>query len=188
MRELILIAAMCFAFPARAGSQVYSAFTLKEGRFSCQIPSNWSSRREAGLEQKEKAFGVFLTGPRSSEGASTQIEVRYYAPGNAVFPKADDFMSANLKPSVIPRKGEKPPVVEKAVVAGLPAKRFTRKSFQYIPPDSMDTREIPISEEVVLIEAKDGFYTLSYSAPTSLDAAQRLVFQKVLNSFKPLGQ
>jgi hypothetical protein len=180
-----MIVSMGLALPAWAGTQSYSAYALKEGRFSCQIPKGWSQRREAGLEQKEKAYGVFLTGPRSEDGASTQIELRYYARGNTVFPKAEDFLKANLAPSVIPKKGEKPPVVEKTKVAGLPAKRFTRKSFQYIPPSSMDTKEIPISEEIVLVEAKEGFYTLSYAAPQSLDAKQRPVFQKVLQSFRP---
>ncbi|MBI3552733.1 MAG: hypothetical protein HY077_09445 [Elusimicrobia bacterium] len=171
--------------PASAKGAAYAAYELKEGRFSCQLPKDWSQRRDPGVEARENAFGVFLTGPRSDDGVSAKIDVRYYAPGNKVFAKPDDFMKANLEPSPIPRKGEKPPKVEKTMVAGLPARRFTRHDAEFIPPSSLNTKEIPITDDVVLVEAKTGFYALTYSAPNSLYAKHRALFEHVIKTFHP---
>jgi hypothetical protein len=170
---------------ASAAAQSYAPYALKEGRFSCQVPKGWGTRRDVAVEAREKAFGVFLTGPRSADGVAIKLDLRFYAPGNAVFGKPEDFMKANLQPDPIPRKGEKAPKVEKTTVAGLPARRFSRKSFEYVPPSSMDTKEIPVTEEVVLVEAKEGFYAMTYSGPDSLFAKNHAAFEKVLKSFRP---
>jgi hypothetical protein len=166
-----LLAALTLA--AAAPPATTSEYALREGRFAVKTPAGWSASRDAREDERQRVYGVRLSGPRSSDGVLSTISVAYYSAGNTLFKGgAAEFLKRNLgnDPRFVQPAGETTSPVEKTVVGGLPAQRFTRRTHEYIPPNRTDSREIAVVEEIEVVNAKTGFYVLEFKSSEQLAA------------------
>lgn len=156
--------------------------------FSCDLPSQWGAWIDEREEKRIKVYGVFLIGPKSINGSAVIISVRFFSQANTIFKDEEDYIRRNAFPAPIipPLKGEKFGSIRDIVLAGRQAKTFERETFDYYPSHSLDTKEIPVKEQTVVIPGReDGFYVLLFKAPTLIFAQYAPIFEKVLHSFKP---
>lgn len=169
-RWLPLLAVLaCAAAPRPA------EYVLREGRFAVRPPAGWTADRDAREDERQKVYGVRLSGPRSAEGVLAVISLAYYSPGNALFKGgAAEFLKRNTGADdrFVPPAGESTSPVKKSALGGLPARSFTRRSHEYLPPDRTDSKEVAVVEEVEVVPAKEGFYVLQFKA--SADQAPKL--------------
>ena len=112
------------------------------------------------------------------------ISVRYRAPG-APDPTPDAYMARQTAKPVVEVHGWHIGSVEAAAVAGRKAKRLINDTSQTYPPESMDSKSVPMREEHWAVPASKGYYVLVFYAPRALYDEERADFAKVLASFKP---
>lgn len=184
-----LLAASCCAAESVAAEEErarapYAKFELEKGRFACEVPAGWLQVRDPADDERIKAYGVFLRGPRADAPVGPTIALRYYTAENTLFSSAAAFLKRQLDPGPIPLSGEKTGAVVETKLAGLAAKTFRRDTFEYWPPRSLDTKEIKVREEHIILEHKEGFFVLRYEAPTSHFRRWRPAFQHVLDTFR----
>ena len=156
-------------------------FALPEGRFSVKTPPGWSASRDPREDERQKAYGVQLSGPRSADGVLSTISITYYTPGNTLFKGgAAEFLKRNLGGDAlfVQPAGETTSPVKTSVVGGLPAQRFTRHSREYIPPDRTDSKEVGVVEEIEVVSARTGFYVLEFKSSEQLAKMLKPVFAR----------
>lgn len=164
-------------------------FLSEGGYFKIDLPPGWSKAEQFfGLSAEEKkVYGIDLLGPVSPDNITSRIAVHYYAPGNIIHRTMDRFIKLNAQSALGANlDGEEYSPVKDEPAAGRPAKVFGRKTYEYLPPETINPKKIPIREWFVVIPAKQGFYVLRYSAGEDIAEQYRDVFEKVVNSFKPL--
>ncbi|HXT01877.1 MAG TPA: hypothetical protein VN915_14475 [Elusimicrobiota bacterium] len=161
-RWLALLAVLaCAAAPRPA------EYVLREGRFAVRPPAGWTAGRDAREDERQKVYGVRLSGPRGADGVLATISLAYYPSGNALFKGgAAEFLKRSLGADerFVPPAGESTSPVKDGELGGLPSKAFTRRSHEYLPPDRMDSKEVAVVEEVEVAPAKEGFYVLQFKA------------------------
>jgi hypothetical protein len=192
--HLPLLAALAWAAaplnaapPAKTHPARGSEYAVSEGRFAVKPPPGWTAARDAREDKRQKAYGVQLSGPRSEDGVLSTISITYYSPANTLFKGgSEEFLKRNLgsDPRFIQPAGETTSSVEKSVLAGLPAKIFTRHSHEYLPPDRTDSKEIAVVETIEVADAKAGFYVLEFKASAQLAAKLKPVYARVRSSFR----
>lgn len=180
MRALTAVAAVFLAAAAaaapRAASRAKQEKTMAAATFECLAPAGWSQRPEG--EDR-----MTLLGPADSNGVSALISVRYIKPGDAAFPDIEAWQKRQTAPPLF--EGTKPTeVLRELSVAGVKARHLARDASEFVPPSAMNTKEVPMREELVAVPAKSGFYLLTYYAPKTLHKKNRPVFESVLKSFK----
>ena len=157
-------------------------YSLPEGRFVVKTPAGWTASRDPREDERQKAYGVQLSGPRSADGVLSTISITYYTPGNSLFQGgAAEFLKRNLGGDAlfVQPAGETTSPVKKSDVGGLPAQRFTRRSREYIPPDRTDTKAVAVVEEIEVVNAKTGFYVLEFKSSAQLAAKLKPVYARV---------
>jgi len=181
-RWLPLLAVLACAAAPRSAEYV-----LREGRFALRPPAGWTAERNAREDERQKVYGVRLGGPRGADGVLATISLAYYAPGNALFKGgADEFLKRNLggDERFVPPAGESTSPVKTVALGGLPARSFTRRSHEYLPPDSTDSKEVAVVEEVEVAPAKEGFYVLEFKASEAQAAKLRRAYAAVRKSVR----
>jgi len=150
---------------------------MSDAPFDFASPSGWTRRPSSD-------GGVVLMGPADANDVSALITIRHYPPGDAEFADYDAFIARQTAP---PLFKSSPPtaILPNMTVAGRKARAFGRDSAVFVPPNSRDSKEVPMREEIVAVPAAGGFYTLTYFAPKSLHKKNRRAFESVLKSFKP---
>lgn len=164
----------------------YTSLDLKQGLFRCDVPADWWQSRDEHAESRTKVQGMHLVGPKEKAPLAPTLSLRYFAPGNTVAPTAEAYLKRQLEPAPVPLKGEKTSEPKKVSAAGLPGESFVRDTFEFIPPRSLDTKQVPVREEYVILERKEGFFVLLYKAPSASFKRWRPAFQRVLDTFQPL--
>jgi len=156
------------------------------GFFRCEIPSDWEMRKdtEYGVASKD-THSILLRGPESVDRLPATIVLAYYAPGNLLFDDAEKYLEAQTKPAIIPLLGEKTSNIKEVKIGKLNARTFTRSTLRYIPPHGSNPREIPMTEQHVVLDSEKGFFVLSYSAPGSIFREYCQIFRKILDTFQP---
>jgi hypothetical protein len=157
-------------------------YALREGRFALKPPPGWSASRDAREDERQKVYGVQLSGPRSADGVLSTITVAYYPPDNTLFKGGmAEFLKRNLgsDPRFVQPADETTGPVEKTVVGGLTARRFTRRAHERIPPGRMDSKDVAVVEDVEVADAKPGFYVLEFKASAELAAKLKPVYARV---------
>lgn len=145
--------------------------------FEVLAPSGWKIER--------KPDGVVLTGP-SAEGLPARVIARWVRPDHALYGTPEAYMARLTKASSIPMKGWRNGNVETVSAAGRKALRLQRDTTEFVPPQGMAPKEVAMREEHVAVPAAKGFYLLIYTAPRSIDGAQRAVFRRLVETgFKP---
>ena len=151
--------------------------TVVDDSFEVLAPGDWKIER--------KPAGAVLTGP-SAEGLPTRVIVRWVRPDHALYATPEAYMARFTKASLIPMKGWKNGAVETLSAGGRKALRLQRETTEFVPPQGMAPKEVAMREEHVAVTAAKGFYLLVYTAPRSIDAAQRAEFRRLVETgFKP---
>ncbi len=145
--------------------------------FESVTPKGWSRRPNAD-------GSLVLIGPVDSHDVSALITVRYYPPGHADFASFEAFLARQAAPPVF-KSSPPTEALPGALVAGRKARLFARNSSEFVPPRSLNTKEVPMREEFAAVPVSKGFYLLTYYAPKSLHQKNRRAFEAVLKSFKP---
>lgn len=157
------------------------------GFFQCEVPVDWTvwPDDQRGSE-RTRVFGIVVQGPSRKDELPTSISLRYYSEDNAFFPDAQAYLKRQQAPGLIHLKGEKTGPPEPFTLGKSSGFRFLRDTFEYFPPDSLDTKEISVRKEYVVLTYEKGFFVLVYSATRTGFESYRSSFQHVLDTFKPL--
>lgn len=155
--------------------------------FSIRVPKTWSKDEALMTRRNMKVFGVEVIGRlQKRQKIPVKIIVEYYAKDNVLYKTPEEFIERFSKPDpTMPARGRKYGKVQSITVAGKEAKQFERKISQFIPPYTVDQKEIQIYERYIVIPAKEGFYVLSYKCPMASAKSNMAVFEKIVSSFKP---
>jgi hypothetical protein len=158
-------------------------FALPEGHFRCELPVDWVLIRDARADTLTHTYGVYVFQPRVLP-VRPAVSVRYYARENILFPSAEHYLKRQLEDGLFTRPKEKTSEPTETKLGGLRATTFTRGTFDYYPPRSLDAQEIPVREECFVVELEDGFFVLRYKSPMSSFDRYRPAFQHVLDTFQ----
>lgn len=173
--------------PAAAPAPSSAEYSLPAGRFAFTPPAGWSASRDPREDDRQKVYGVLLSGPRGADGVLSTISIAYYSPGNSLFKGgADEFLKRNLGSDArfVQPAGETTSPVKKSVLGGLPARRFSRRSHEYLPPDRTDSKEVAVVEEIEVAEATTGFYVLEFKSSAKLAAKLKPAYARVRSSLR----
>jgi hypothetical protein len=173
LAALIGLAGVVAAAPVPRAARVEKI----DASFETVAPHGWASERSAE--------GLRLSGPLDDNGLQTFIAIRYVAPNDKNYSNADAYVARQTRKPEFMRRGWKAGAVTPIVVAGRQSRKFSKDTVEFVPPASMNTREIPMREEHVVVPAEKGFYVLLYGAPQSLFDAHRSAFKAALAAFKP---
>jgi hypothetical protein len=163
----------------------YVKYRLEEGYFECEIPDKWIDIRNRDDDRRDKVYGMNLVLKHSQPGPKPFITVDYYAPDNHYFSSAERYLSRQFETPFFNIKGEKISEIREVLVNGNKARQFVRDTFDFWPPHSMDTRQIGVREEYTVLEAREGFFVLTYGAPDNQFTTYRPLYQHILDTFKP---
>jgi hypothetical protein len=172
---------LCAAAGAQAAAPA-RRLSVEEGKFSMAVPKGWAAQRDEAEDRRQKVYGAVLIGPRGEGRVASKISVDFYAEGNAVAADAEAFLKRSREGGVVTPLGETTGPVLPARLAGVPAKRFTRRTVQTVPPDSMSGRDVTIVQEYVVAASTAGFYVATFTAPEALHASHGRAFRAVLKS------
>lgn len=170
LSSLLLAAAL--AAPAAAAPAPVPA-----PAFESAAPKGWTTVPEED--------GVTYLGPRDEHQLASQVHVRYVAPGDPAYADADAYVARLTKKPSLEVPGWKTYPVEKTTVAGRAARRVRLDTSEFVPPHSRLSKEVPLTEEHVVVPAAKGFYVIYYAAPASIAGKGRAALKRVLAGFKP---
>ncbi|MBL9095248.1 MAG: efflux RND transporter permease subunit [Planctomycetaceae bacterium] len=179
-------AARC-AEPAAAKVD-FAAFLSPDGYFRCDVPRDWGRVVDEHEESRMHYRGVYLVGPRGDEPIEPTLSARYFSPDNTLGDTAEKYLRRQLKPGIVQLEGEKTSAPEETQVDGRRAVKFTRDTFDFFPPDSIDAKRIAIREECYVLPHLTGFVVIRYGAPTAAFAQHRPVLERLLESFRLLPE
>ena len=171
---------------AQAGAKEAATAYTEDGYFTVKIPAGWYKADAAfGLSQEEKkVYGAEFLGPEDADGIVSKISVRYYAPGNMLHKTAEIFIATHSRPVLgAALDGEKYGPVENGLVGKYYAKIFERRIFEFVPPETISPKKIPIYEKFHVIPVKNGFYVLSYYSSMAAAETGLAEYESVLASF-----
>lgn len=161
----------------------------EKGYFTVNIPAGWNKAEAAfGLSQEEKkVYGAEFLGPEDADGISSKISVYYYAPGNLLHKTVEKFISTHSRPVLgAALDGRKYGPVKNGLVGKYYAKVFERWTFEFIPPESISPKKIPVYNKFHVIPVENGFYVLSYYSSMAAAKTGLTEYESVLATFKLL--
>lgn len=188
LSSLLLLVAVASAQAAGRGAA--TTYTEK-GYFTVAIPAGWEKEeRTFGLSQeKKKVYGADFLAATDRDGLTPRISVHYYAQGNLLHKTADKFIRVQSQPVLgVIADGRNYGPVEKGRVGKRDARVFERNTFEYIPPESIEQKKIPVYEKFAVVPAKAGFYVLSLYSPMEASKDNLKAYESVLASFKMLAR
>ena len=161
MRLALLLLCM---FCACAKKAPPARFTSVSAGYSCEFPSGWQVHEREG--------GAMAAAP---DGASVSV---------TFFPKQDpqDFVKDHTRPGG-PRKID-PGFVTAGTVAGLKSSEFTRELTEPSDMAHPNSPMISVKEAYSVIESKNGFYAIVYSAPAGVFERNMTSYGTLRDSFR----
>jgi hypothetical protein len=162
----------------------YRTVEITAGHFRCDVPDEWHVVRNEREEARIRYHGFYAYGSQGGEGVLTTLSIRFFAPDNTLFRGPQGYLDRQLGPGIIQLAREKTSEVRETTVAGRPAKTFTRDTFEYFPPESIDAKEIPVKEEHVVIPYRGGFVVVRFEAPSSSYVRSRPILDRALESLR----
>ncbi len=185
MKKILLTVFLLLAATVSA----QAAEKLANEYFSVDIPAGWEKVETMfGLSQEEKkVYGANFLAAADKDGLAPMISVHYYAPGNIVHRTAEKFIKLHAESVFgVALNGEKYGPVKEGLVCKRRAKIFERNTFEFVPPESIKQKKIPVYEKFAVVPAKEGFYVLSLYSPGEDPKANLKAYGSALASFKPL--
>jgi multidrug efflux pump subunit AcrB len=179
-------AARC-AEPAAAKVD-FVVFLSPDGYFRCDVPRDWGRVVDQHEESRMNYRGIYLVGPRGDEPIEPTLSARYFSPDNTLGDTAEKYLRRQLKPGIVQLEGEKTSAPEETQVDGRQAIKFTRDTFDFFPPDSIDAKRFAIREECYVLPHLTGFVVIRYGAPTAAFARHLRVLERLLESFRLLPE
>ncbi len=173
--------------PPATGTR-FRSIHLPAGHFRCEVPQDWGQDRDEREEARIHYCGVFLYGPREESGLRATLSIRFFAPDNTMFRGAEGYLQRQLGPSLVKPAKEVTSEARDVTVAGQPGKSFTRDTADFFPPDSLDTKEIPVREEYYVVSHLGGFVVIKFAAPTAVFAERRVALQRLLDTLQLLPE
>lgn len=169
-------AALCALLPPLAAAGPARQKPLVDPTFELSVPAGWRAVR--GAE------GLRVQGAAGPSGLRPWIFVRHVDAGDATFSDADAYVLRQTKTTAKIPGWSCGPVTGIALGARR-ARRFVKEASEFIPPSSMETREIPTREEHLVLPASSGFYVLVLRSARTDFARNSSAFRRLLKSFKP---
>lgn len=173
----LALAALSQAGEGKMPAKGYERMELSQAGARCEVPAGWERTGGGAGDEREKIFGAVVTAPRKEAGPASSLSVEYYAPDNAYFPSAAQFLAHQSSTS-----GAGKPLPAK--VRGRKARRWTRMTMEVFPPNTVTALAFEVKTETFLLEAATGFYVLSLRAPSKEFAGRRKAFQRLLDTFE----
>lgn len=164
---VLLLAAAAHAGPVKRAGNARSEAAMSRveevagGRFSAAVPKGWRVTKDGS------GTALQVTGPDGKGAPAPAALAVYYVSGNPFFKDAADFLARQTAPSPVPVAGEKTGPVEDALLSGRPAKRLRRDTFAVHRAPAAEPREVPVREEVTVLQGKNGFWVVTVTAPAS---------------------
>lgn len=140
-----------------------------------KAPKGWSASPGDG-------GATLLSGPKGDLLLAPLVSIRRHGKGGE-FKDAAAYLAAQSEPSIITIKGQKAPHLDKVKLKKGELSRVTRWSTEFVPPSAMDSVEVLLREEHVVVPGKDGFTALVFAAPEKGFEKHRKAFTQVLESF-----
>ncbi|HVX64018.1 MAG TPA: efflux RND transporter permease subunit, partial [Pirellulales bacterium] len=166
----------------------YLPFKLPEAHFQCELPKDWGVIRDKHEEERTHCFGVYTFGPKQDAPDSPTLSARYFAPDNTYFRGAEGYLRRQLEPGLIQLKDEKTSAPKQVLLDGRQAVTFTRDTFDFPMPETIDAKRFPLREEYFVLPYKQGFVVLIYKAPTVVFDRWRPALQHLLDTFRLLPE
>ena len=183
---LLLLPGLAAAGDAGKGAAMNYTET---GYFTVSLPAGWAKTEPAlGLSKEEKkVFGAEFRKPADADGLSPKIAVFYYAPGNLLHKTPEKYIRVHSQPALgAAADGRQYGPVKAGAVGKYYAKIFERKTFEYVPPEGIKQKKVPVYEKFSVVPVKNGFYVLSYYSPMDSAKAGLADYEDALASFKLL--
>ena len=163
-------------------SSNFKTFVMDNNYFKCIIPSDWKMEREAEKDRKNNIYKIVLINPVNPKNT---ITIKYYTVESGK--NMQDFIEANSKTAdgKLESATEKYEKVKEIVISSKTAYEITRrfKEFESVEEPSLSYW---LKERIIVIPAKKGFYTLTYSCDEKSFNKYYRIFKSILVSFKPL--
>jgi len=153
------------------------------GYFSCSTPRNWTIDYDSAPAESDAVYAVELTSKTPGMPLPHIIHVAYYSKENGEFSGYSDYVSKNSK-NLFKIRDNKYWPVRKASLSGREAKTFERETFVYLPPEKPSAKKYYLKEKFIVLDAKEGFFVLKYTAPKAQYKTHLKTFQKVADSLK----
>ena len=182
LMALTLPACAAPARKAAAKPEVFKAFAMEDGSFSCQVPASWQQKRDLEKEKRDKTPQLELLGPRS-ENSPVMIYAACYSKEGNYFDGYKDFIDRNSKDSWGETEDKYGPVKE-TTLGGRKAFVFEREVGASLNPESPAGEKVRVGEKFYVIPAAGGFFALHYYAPKAVYKKHLPLFERLAKSFK----
>jgi len=163
-------------------SQTFKNYTMDKKYFSCKYPSNWTIEREKAKDEKNKIYKVIFKAPKEL----TTIIIKYYSPESNK--KYKDFIENQSQTSERTlesdtEKYEKPLEID---IKGRKATEINRKMKEFTSIETSESQPYWLKEKIIVVPAKKGFYSITYSAKEEDFNKNLPLFNELLKSLKTL--
>ena len=179
MNHLITLLAMSL-FLNSAG---YKTYRMDGDIFRCLVPSDWKVERDVDKDKLDNIYRVMFIDPLDT---TTVVTIKYYSVESGKNYK--DFIQRNSKTSDGKREtpNEKYEPVKNIKVSNRDGFEINRKFKEYTSIESTLSSSYWLKERIIVIPAKKGFYTITYSAKENTFHRYKNIFDNILKSFKML--
>lgn len=184
MNILSLLLVLVPSAPAAPPAAAALEYVCDGGHFTAMIPSGWQKEDDVLVGRREKQYGVDLYAPDRGQDPASTISLIYFGPDHARFKTPEKYIKMQLETrDRVP--GETAGKVKDTVVSHRYSRTLDKRSYDLVPPYSVEQRKVEMFERLVVMPAKGGFYVLSFKAPKNKAARLLPVFEKILKTFKP---
>lgn len=160
-----LFAFVILALPAYAAGPQKPApkektqeLVLESAGLRTLAPGSWELTGGPAAGRNTQARSAL--GPESADGVRARLGLRWYGPGNRYFKDAAAYLARQTEAGPVSVAGEKTGPIEDAVLMGKPAKRFSRSTFEVVPPESLEGRSVPVQETLLVADYGGGFVVM----------------------------
>lgn len=168
-------------FSSSLYSAGYKTYKMDDNIFRCLIPSDWKIERDASKDKETKIYKVVLINPSDPK---TSVTLKYYSSQSGK--RYEDFIELNSKTSdgKIEGPNEKYEKVKEITVNDRKAFEINRRLKEF---ESLDSNlSYWLKERIIVIPAKLGFYTITFSSDEKTFSKNKIIFDNILKTFKTL--
>lgn len=178
MKGIIILLVMSLSL----SSAGYKTYKMDGDIFRCFIPSEWKIERDAEKDKIDKIYKVVFINPVD---VRTVVTIKYYS--NESGKKYEDFIKVNSKTAdgKLDTANEKYELVKDIKILNRKAFEINRKFKEFSSIES-SSGSYWLKERIIVIPAKIGFYTITYSAEEKAFSKYKNVFDNILKSFRTL--
>lgn len=159
----------------------YKTYKMDDNIFKCLIPSDWKIERDASKDKETKIYKLVLINPSDPK---TVVTLKYYSPQSGK--KYEDFIQLNSKAADgrLETANEKYEKLKEITINDRKAFEINRKLKEF---ESMDSNlSYWLKERIIVIPAKSGFYTITFSSDERNFSKHKIVFDNILKTFRTL--